>query len=100
VEDYRCGSTHGAIRCQLVAHQLPELPHAHFNRRTMICTRWDESGSWLEPRGPFGDVTAERVAVALDGLPGLNDAVGDLPSARIDPPITFSERCMPGAVRG
>jgi hypothetical protein len=61
VEDYRCASTHGAKRCQLVVHQLPELPHAHFDRVSMICMRWDESGSWLEARGPFGDVTGERL---------------------------------------
>ena len=62
MKDYRCGSTDDAKRCQLVVHQVPEMPHAHFDRQTMICMRWDESGSWLEPRGPFGDVTGERLA--------------------------------------
>jgi hypothetical protein len=61
VKDYRCASTHGAKRCRLVVYQLPELPHAHFDSETKICTRWDETGSWFEPRGLFGDVTAERL---------------------------------------
>jgi hypothetical protein len=69
VTDYRCASTHGAKRCQLLVHKPPEVPHAHFDRQTMICTRWDESGSWLEPRGPFGDVTAERLPWHSMGSP-------------------------------
>jgi hypothetical protein len=69
VKDYRCSSTHGAVRCQLVIHQVPDVPHAHFDPETMICKRWDESGSWLEPRGAFSDVTAEPLPWHSMGYP-------------------------------